>query len=289
MSKLFKRLNGIWFKVLLFIIIITSLKYFLSSKNNCVNPFEVQDYTESKKESVRICGDKLFRGSIEVVSRSQFPDLFEYKLNKDKEPVKTEHRIRIFSREKNSEYVSIISVIDWATWFNSSIGIYRKEGSTYKQVFKRTFSDNGGRWVYIYFLSSQPESYNDILTISGDLGYLGCYSCRINWTDYYDWSDSQKTFVMANNKHTEEFKKLLEEYETNDITICKNEANLDESITNLYPTRKGKKKFCSDSAVVPYTSFDQATIFLKTKKAIGEIIDGKNISINEVKNIKLSD
>lgn len=287
MRKLFKQIKRINLLIIFcfFLILIFSYRYF--SKSSCTNPFEVQDYTESKKEVVKICGDKFFRGNIEVVNKSKFPDLFEYKLNKDKDPVNTEHRIRIFSKEKGSEYVSIISVIDWTTWLNSSIGIYRKEGNTYKQVFKRTFSDNNGRWIYIHFLSSEPMFYNNILSISDDLGYLGCYSCRINWTDYYDWSDSEKTFVLANNKHSFEFKKLLEEYETNDVTICKNEANLDESITNLYQYRNGNEKFCGDSAEVPFTSSGQATIFLKAKKAIGEIINGKNFSIKDVENIKL--
>jgi hypothetical protein len=265
-----------------------------AEKPKCTNPYEVKD-SSAGDEEIRICNDKLYRGSSIVVEKDEFPDLFEYSLNKEKEPEKVRQFVRVFVKDKN-EYISIKSLIDYGSWNNSSIGIYRKEDDKYDLIFKRSFGDNSGRWVNIEF--GEDSSARDPLfylthqgkglSISGDIGELGCLgACRMLWWDYYDWDPNKKTFVLSNNKHPDNFKKLLEKYEELDKTTCFNEAEISESISSLYPIRKDKEKICSDNAEHPYTTPGQAEMLLKGKKAIELIIQGENIPMSEVKNVKI--
>ena len=281
--------------VILFVIALLIICYFYkNNKNNCVNPFELKDFI-SGKERVMICDNTLYRGSTRVVSKNEYPNLFEFLLNKDSKPNKVKQYVRVFEKNKQ-EYVSMKSVIDYVSWNNSSIGIYRKEGNEYKLIFKKAFGDNLGRWVNItfgedystrdpYFYLTKP---GEGISISGDIGYLGCYgACRLLWWDYYDWDSSKKTFVLANNKHPEEFKKLLENYENFDKNKCLDEANVSESISSLYPIRKNKEKICADDVTTPFTTSKQAETLLKGKRAIELIIKGQNISISEVGKVKI--
>lgn len=281
--------------LILFVVCFLTVVYFYkNNKNNCVNPFELKDFT-SRKETVRICDNVLYRGSTKVVSKNEYPDLFEFLLNKSNKPDEVKQYARVFEKDKQ-EYVSMKSTIDYGSWNNSSIGIYRKEDNKYKLIFKKAFSDNKGRWVNIefgedfsgrdpyYYLNYQGEG----ISISGDIGYLGCLgACRLLWWDYYDWDSNKKTFVLANNKHPEAFKKLLENYEDFDKTKCLSEANIAESISNLYPVRKNKEKICSDDVKEPATTLRQAETLLKGKKAIELIISGENISNSQVDKIVL--
>lgn len=281
--------------IILFAIgLMTAFFYYLNRKDNCVNPYEVKD-TSSRKEIVRICDNTLYRGSIKIVNDKEFPDFFRFYLNKDSKPENVVQYVRVSEFEKQ-EYVTIKSVIDYTSWIDSSIGIYHKDGNKYNLIFKKTFSDNWGRWVNIdfgedyttrdtlFYLSSHGEGF----TISGDLGYLGCLgACRMLWWDYYDWDASKKTFVLVNNKHVENFKELLKDYEDVDKNKCSWEVNVSESITALYPLRKNKEKLCSDDAVQPYTTPGQAEMLLKGIKAIKMIINGENIPMSMVGSIQL--
>lgn len=283
MSKLFKKLDVIWFKILFFVIIITSLKFFLLANNNCVNPFEVRDYRMSKKEIVKICNNKLYFGSKKIVDKKDYQDLFEYKVSDKFEP--TEQHVIIFE-QSNKTYVSVISIVNGVSWYRSAIGVYRKNSNNFELVFKKDFSENKGRYSEINFFSMDEKGAGiKGLTISRDVGHLGCYGCLMEWTDYYDWDQNKQTFVLSNNKHAFEFSKLLEKYQNEDESACNDVNYAKASITELYKYRKGIEKFCDDNAIVPYISSDQATIFLKAKKAIGEIINGKNISIEDLESI----
>src|SRR3989344_2677415 len=281
--------------LILFAISLLTVVYYKNSKNNCVNPFELKDFT-SRKEVVRICNNTLYRGSTKVVSKNEYPDLFEFLLNKDSEPDEVKQYVRVFENDKQ-EYVSMKSVIDYNSWNDSSIGIYRKEGNKYKLIFKKSFDDNQGRWVNIEFGEdfSTRDPYFSLsyrgegISISGDIGYLGCLgSCRLLWWDYYDWDSNKKTFVLANNKHHENFKKLLENYEDFDKNTCLDEASVSKSISSLYPIRKNKEYICSDDALEPATRPQQAEMLLKGMKAIEMIINGENIPMSEVKNVKIN-
>lgn len=290
--------SKLFIKFIIIILFVTSLLtivyFYKNDEPKCVNPYEVKD-SSSGKEIVRICGNTLYRGNIKVVGENEYPDLFEFLLNKDSKPDIVKQYVRVFEVDKQ-EYVSMKSVIDYISWNNSSIGIYRKEGNKYALIFKKAFSDNPGRWVNIEFgedyTSKSPSFYlssqGDGISISGDLGYLGCTgACRILWWDFYDWDSNKKTFVLANNKHVENFKKILANYEEMDKTTCFSEVNISESISNLYPIRKDKEKICSDDAEQPYTTIKQAEMLLKGKKAIELIINGENIPMSQVDKVKI--
>lgn len=287
-----------WILIGLLLIIIASGLYFGYTKNKkeCVNPFELKDFT-SGKERVLVCGDTIYRGNLAVVNKKEFPDLFQFLLNdkKDTKPDKVSQYVRVFEDNKKT-YVSIKSVIDYESWNNNALGVFRKEKNSYKLVFKKSFKDNPGRWVDIVF-GEDYISRNNVfslnmhgigMSISGDIGYLGCYgACRMLWADYYEWSSDKGTFVLANNKSPDQFKALLKGYQEYDNTKCQSESDVNEPISALYLTRKDKEKICSDDAIAPYTTSGQAAMLLKGIKAINFIIGGKNIGIGQVKDIKL--
>lgn len=284
--------------LVIFIVCLITGIYFFNANNKevvvCTNPYEVKDST-SGHDAIKICDNAFYRGDVKIVDDKEFPDLFGFSLGKDKKPDKVKQFVRVFRKEK-TDYISIVSVIDYTSWINSAIGIYRKDDDKYSTIFKKSFDDNQGRWVNIefgedyttrdpyFYLSSRGEGFS----ISGDLGYLGCYgACRMLWWDYYDWDSSKEMFVLSNNKHAENFKKLLENYEDLDKTKCLDEANVSESISTLYPLRKNKDKICSDNSVVPYTTPEQAAMLLKGIKAIKMIIAGENIPMSMIGDIKL--
>ncbi len=284
------------FALFLLFLFINIYSYFTTHKRNCVNPFEVKDFTLGKERVVVCDNSVLYKGTVKVVDKKQYPDLFQFLLNKDSKPDKVKQYVRIFEKDK-TELVSVKSTIDYGGWNNTAIGIYKKEkNNSYTLIFKKAFRDNPGRWVNIEFgedyTTRDPYFYlnhqGEGIAISGDLGYLGCYgACRMLWWDYYDWDSRKKTFVLVNNKNPEAFKKLLETYEHLDKNGCVDEANIPDSISDLYPLRKDKEKLCSDDAIAPYTTPKQAEMLLKGKKAIQAIIDGQNISISEVNKITI--
>ncbi|MBI4973540.1 hypothetical protein HZC27_02950 [Candidatus Roizmanbacteria bacterium] len=286
-----------WIAVILFFTLVLTLIYvYKKDKRNCLNPFEVKDFT-SGKERVMICDKTLYKGSVKVVDNKEYPDLFQFLLNKDSKPNEVKQYVRIFEKDK-TELVSVKSTIDYGSWNSSAIGIYRKEKSnTYTLIFKKAFKDNPGRWINIEFgedfSNRDPYFYLNYqgsgISISRDIGYLGCYgACRLLWWDYYDWDPVKKTFVLANNKNPEAFKKLLENYKQLDKNACLDESSVTDSISELYPIRKDKEKICSDDATAPFTTAAQAEMLLKGKKAIELIIGGENISMSDVGKVKIN-
>lgn len=281
--KLFQKIKSGWYVFIIVVLFFLLAKeYYLN--NRCSNPFELRDYTKKKNEFVKICKDVIIRGKSRVLQKKEYQDLFQIKVAKKYEP--TKQYIRVFELE-GKEYVSIISVADYSFWVKSAIGIYRKENNSYKPIFAKGFEENHGRYSNIVFSTSDYDDYHQGLVISGDVGHLGCYGCRINWHDFYNWDSTKKTYVVSNNKRADEFRNLLKEYEEQDVRSCNNTSASGKSISELYPKRKDKEKFCDDSAVVPYVSSDQVAIFLKAKKAIEKILEGENISIKDIKNISL--
>lgn len=280
--------------LVIFSLIIGSYFYISNKhKQGCFNPYEVKD-SSSRKEQIRNCDDVLYRGSLKVVEKKDYPDLFQYVFNGEK-PQPVTQSVRVFERD-NDEYVSVKSLVDYRTWNTSAIGVFRKEKDKYTLVFKKTFEDNVGRWVNIEFGedTTSRDSYFYIntpgegISISGDIGYLGCLgACRMLWWDFYDWDSAKRTYVLANNKHPENFKLLLKNYEDLDKSTCKAEADIEESISSLYPTRKDKEKYCSDAVQVPFTSAGEAEMLLRGIKAINLILQGQNIPRSEVSKISL--
>lgn len=261
---------------------------------NCKIPFEVKNFSSSN-DVIKICDGIFYKGETKIVSKDEYPDLFEFVLDKDSKPEKVDQYVRVFNRD-NGEYVSIKSFIDYSSWYKSSIGIYRKENNKYVLIFKKSFDENSGRWVNIEFGEDRmiidpviSINYPDKgIAISGDIGYLGCLGgCRLLWWDYYEWDSVQKTYILANNKRSEYFKNLLADYEEFNNTYCSKNAGVSKSISDLYQLRKNKEKICSDDALVPAATVKEAEMLLKGIKAIKSIIDGKNIPMSEVGNIKI--
>jgi hypothetical protein len=280
--------------IILFSLTLLQFNNKIQPKPNCKIPFEVKNFISSN-EIIRVCDGTFYKGSTKIVSKSEYPDLFEFRLNEDSKPNDVEQYVRVFEKDKQ-EYVSIRSFIDYSSWFKNSIGIYRKENNEYVLVFKKSFSDNSGRWVNIEFgedtMNIDPYLSTNYrgegLAISGDIGYLGCFGgCRLLWWDFYDWDSTQKTYVLANNKNQDYFKNLLVDYEDFDKTYCLKNANVSKSIASLYLLRKDKEKICSDDAVEPAATIKQAEILLKGIKAIKSIIGGENISMSEVSEVKI--
>ena len=132
MKKLFKRIKWTWllFVVGFIFIILFYNKYF--SKSSCTNPFEVRDYTLSRKETIKVCNGKIYYGSTIITDKKSYQDLFEYKMNDKYEP--TQQRIRIF-KQKNETNISIISYVNGVSWNKGAIGIYRKVNNRYILIF----------------------------------------------------------------------------------------------------------------------------------------------------------
>ena len=80
----------------------------------------------------------------------------------------------------------------------------------------------------------------------------------------------------------------FENYEDFDKNTCLDEASVSKSISSLYPIRKNKEYICSDDALEPATRPQQAEMLLKGMKAIEMIINGENIPMSEVKNVKIN-
>ena len=101
MKKLFKRIKWTWllFVVGFIFIILFYNKYF--SKSSCTNPFEVRDYTLSRKETIKVCNGKIYYGSTIITDKKSYQDLFEYKMNDKYEP--TQQRIRIFKQKNETK------------------------------------------------------------------------------------------------------------------------------------------------------------------------------------------
>lgn len=254
----------------------------------CKNPIEIINDSSAKQETVRICGNKIVRGQIKVVDKNEYPDLFEYIFNNVAEP--TDQYVTVFAKY-NVEYVSIISVHDHSSWFVSAIGIYKKEANSYKEIFKQSyFKEDFGRWVRFDLLDIPGGTdYQPTLSISGDLGNLGCYGCRMNWVDYYDWDKDKGTLVLSNNKHPQQFEELLAEYEEKDKKACTFENPLltNKVISEIYKSRKDYQKLCDDNSAVPFITPDQAIVFLKAKTTIKQIISGENLSHKDIDNTTL--
>lgn len=290
-NQLIKRISSRYLPIFGISIFFILLAIFFSTKqafisSSCKNPTSVDDFTVSKNEVVRICEDQIKRGQTVVVSRNEYSDLFEYSPKEGKsEP--TQQYVKVFTKD-NNEYVSIVSVMDYSSWFSSAIGIYQKDKNSYKQVFRQSYLDGRfGRWTRIDLLNMPGIEDQSTIAVSGDLGYLGCLGCRINWTDYYDWDNNQKTYILANNKHTDKFQELQTEYEKTDKEACSSEIPPQPTkvISEIYQIRKDSEHFCDDGSISPLITPPQAETFLKAKRTIERIISGENLSNQDVSKI----
>lgn len=255
-------------------------------KNNifCENPFKLEDYSDRKK-LFTICKDKIYYDNELIADKSKNPEIFDSKAAIPK----LEVAIYLVNKQ---ELIAIFPVADMVTWYARGSNIFIKVNGKYKEVFKRSIDELTGRWRGVR-IAGADSIYSDPKTIivNQDLGQLAFEGERIPWSDYYDFDEKNFRYVLANNKHRMEFEQLKKNYEELDLKSCQGEspANAGLKVSDLYPTRKSFEHFCFNESLTPYVSKDQAIVFLKGKKAIEFILGGKNLSMDDIKNVKLDD
>lgn len=260
------------------------MKWYLDNNKFCENPFKLEDYSDRKK-LFTICKDKIYYGNELITDKNKNPEIFEAKVAIPKLEV-------VIYSVNNQEFIAIFPVADMVTWYARGANIFIKDNGKYKEVFRRGIDELSGRWRGVR-IAGADSIYTDPKTIivNQDLGQLAFEGERIFWSDYYDFDDKSNKYILANNKHLIEFGQMKKNYEELDLKSCAGESPtlLGQKISDLYPSRKSFVHFCFNESIDPYISKDQATIFLKGKKAIDLILAGKNLSMDDIKNVKLED
>jgi len=281
--KLFKFL----FTVLFLVVFIFLIKKWYP-KNNifCENPFKLEDYSDRKK-LFTICEDKIYYGNELITDKNKNPEIFSAKA-----VIRPKLEVAIYLVNKQ-ELIAIFPVANMFTWYASGVNIFVKENGKYKEIFKRDLDKLSGRWRGVRIVGSDSVASFDPKTIivDQDLGDMGGNGIRVFWSDYYDFDEKNFKYVLSNYKHRMDFEQFKKNYEKLDLESCSKElpANAGLKVSDLYPTRKSFEHFCFNESLSPYISKDQATIFLQGKKAIDLILDGKNLSMDDIKNVKLDD
>ncbi|EKD94580.1 MAG: hypothetical protein ACD_26C00031G0003 [uncultured bacterium] len=282
MVKLFKLLFIVLPFIFLFLLI---LKWYPKNNIFCENPVKLEDYSNRKK-LFTICKDKIYYGNELITDRNKSPEIFDSKVAIPK------LEVTIYSINKQ-EFIAIFPVADMFTWYARGANIFVKENGRYKEIFKRGIDELSGRWRGVRIVGTDSIYSFDPKTIivNQDLGQLAFEGNRILWSDYYDLNEKNFKYVLANDKHRIEFEQMKKNYEELDLKSCAGESPTlsSQKISDLYPSRKSFIHFCFNESIAPYISKDQATIFLKGKKAVDLILAGKNLSMDDIKNVKLED
>lgn len=279
-------------KIILFVVFIAIAGFAFykyipnNSAEECKNPTKMEDYTDGKERLV-ICKDIIQYGDKTVTTRKDTPDLFAYRFN-DKETWDVTQEVVAYKLD-NKEFIAIFSVVNPQSWYKRSGYIFQKDGDNFKPIFHKTFDDLSGRWAGVRFDENGSVFEPNAIAVNQDFGYIGPLGQRIYWRDYYVWDSSKNTFVLSNDKMSFRLDEIRKTYNELDQEACGNESPsmVGKKISDLYSTRKNSEHFCNDSSPVPYISNAQAEMFLKAKKALDEIGQGKNYSFSEIKNIKL--
>lgn len=278
------------FVLLIVIICIGSfiLTRYLPAKSEfgCKNPTKLEDHTEGR-ERISICKDSITFGDKTITTRQETPDLFGYNFN-DKETWEVTQEIVAYELD-NKEFVAIFSVENPQTWYLRSGYIFQKDGDNFKLIFKKGFKDLRGRWAGVRFDENGSVFDSNTIALNQDFGEMGPLGQRIYWRDYYVWDSSKNTYVLANDKMSYRLDEIRKTYDELDQEACGNESPSMKGrrISELYDLRKDHEHFCDDSSPIPFISNKQAKMFLKAKKALDEIGQGKNYSFDEIKNVDL--
>jgi hypothetical protein len=253
---------------------------------DCKNPTKLEDYTD-RKERLVICKDTIRYGNQIVTTRKDAPDLFGYRFN-DKETWDVTQEVVAYKLD-NKEFIAIFSVENPQTWYLRSGYIFQKDGNDFKLIFNKSFKDLNGRWAGVRFDENGSVFDSNAIAVNQDFGYMGPLGQRIYWRDYYIWDSAKNTYILANDKMSFRLDEIRKTYDELDQEACGNESPSMKGrrISALYESRKNHEHFCDDSSPVPFISNNQAEMFLKAKKALDEIGQGKNYSFNEIKNIDL--
>jgi len=284
------KLSRINFTLILAFIVIGTVAFSqfnpFSKSEECKNPSKLEDYTEGR-ERISVCKDSIRYGDKVVTTRQKSPDLFGYKFN-DKETWEVTQEIVAYELD-NKEFIAVFSVENPQTWYLRSGYIFQKDGDNFKLIFKKGFKDLKGRWAGIRFDENGSVFNSNAIAVNQDFGEMGSLGQRIYWRDYYTWDSSKNTYILTNDKMSYRLDEIRKTYDELDQEACGNESPSMEGrrISELYDLRKDHEHFCDDSSPVPFISNKQAEMFLKAKKALDEIGQGKNYSFDEIKNINI--
>jgi len=276
------------------VLLITIIALFISNKSkllvlkdeSCKNPTKYEDYL-TKDKRLLICKDTIKYGNTIVAKKEELPDLFVYKFNDNEDWAATYEAVAY--KIQNDEYIAIFPVINPQSWYKRSGYVFQKEDNSYKLIFERNFDSLEGRWTGVRFDENGSVFDPSVIVVNQDLGALGYDGQRIRWTDFYEWNANKKTYDLANNKMGYRMKDIIEASDEIDGTACgiESASMKGKKISDLYAIKKENDHFCDDNSPVPYITNGQATLFLKTRKALIENTQGKNYSFNDIDSIEL--
>lgn len=134
-----------------------------------------------------------------------------------------------------------------------SITIYKFGHEKDKSVFQRNYNPDGFKGDELtYIFATDSASFQQ----QGTLEKLDCSQadCSLPWTNYYTWDANKNTFVIDNTSHSDEFTQLLNSYQAIDTQEMSSANN---------------------------------TFVLKAEKVIQEVINGENLSSNDIRSTSL--
>lgn len=216
-----------------------------------------------------------------------FPNLFPEK----KQPIPEVFGKPNFKKEVNfgtedNKYKASIQGIKSASKSQEEITIYDKNNTG---IFQKKFYEDGFLGsILTYSIATDSGE----ITQTGSLGSIGCNTnqCFIMWTNFYSLDDKKNSYELDNASHKDFFKSLLISYNTLDKRGCSvlgNQIipNHDKiSFSDLYSKNPGIPYYCSkEQGILP----ESLKLFLKAKKTVQQIIDGQNLSSNDIQEISL--
>ncbi len=214
-----------------------------------------------------------------------FPNLFPEK----KKPIPEVFGKPNFSKEINfvsddQKYKAKIQGIKSTSKSQEEITIYDRNNTG---IFQKKFYEDGFLGSILNYSIATDTGE---LTQTGSLGSIGCSTnqCFIMWTNFYTLN--KNSYILDNATHKDFFKSLLISYNTLDKRGCSvlgsdiipNHSRI--SFEELYKKYPSLPYYCSkDLGILP----ENLRLFLKAKKAVQQVIDGENISSNDIQEISL--
>lgn len=216
-----------------------------------------------------------------------FPSLFPEK----KKPIpevfgKPNFKKEVEFEADNQKYKAAIQGYESESKSTQEITIFDKNNTG---IFQKKFYEDGFLGSILNYSIATDSGE---ITQTGSLGSLGCNSnqCNIMWTNFYTLNSEKNSYKLDNNSHKDFFKSLLVSYNVLDNRGCSILGNRiipdhDKlSFTKLYEKYKSIPYYCSkELGILP----ESLQLFLKSKKAVQEIINGENLSSNDIQEISL--
>lgn len=214
-----------------------------------------------------------------------FPNLFPEK----KQPIpevfgKPNFKTEVIFSTDDQKYKASIQGIKTASKSQQEITIYDNKNSGIFQ--KKFYEDAFLGSILNYSIATDTGE----LTQTGSLGSIGCSTnqCFIMWTNFY--ALDKNSYTLNNASHKDFFKSLLISYNTLDKRGCSvlgsniipNHSKI--SFEELYKKYPSLPYYCSkEMGILP----ENLKLFLKAKKAVQQVINGENISSNDIQEISL--